>query len=133
MDAFQEEKGVDAKGQEKVRTFLKLHPRLSPFKAAILPLVKKDGQPEKAQAIATEFRNAGINTSYDDKQSIGKRYAKHDEIGTPYCLTVDNDSIQDNQVTIRDRDTAQQQRVPIAQALETIRTRLQEASFEPGT
>lgn len=124
IDAYHEEEGVDAKGEKKTRVVLKLHPRLSPFKAAILPLVKKDGQPEKAHEIAKEFRRQGINVSYDDAQSIGKRYAKHDEIGTPYCLTVDTQSLLDNTVTIRDRDTTLQERIPIAQAIDTVTSKL---------
>ena len=79
-----EEKSTDAKGNEKTRVVLRLHPRLAPFKAAILPLMKKMVIQRKLE-IAKSFRSYGINVSYDDNQSIGKRYAKHDEIGTPYC------------------------------------------------
>lgn len=124
LDAYSEDKGVDYEGQEKIRVVLKLHPRLAPFKAAILPLVKKDGHPEKAREIVAEFRRAGINVSYDEQQSIGKRYAKHDEIGTPYCLTVDGQTLVDGTVTIRDRDTATQTRIPVASAVATVMTRL---------
>ncbi|MBF0443465.1 MAG: glycine--tRNA ligase, partial [Oligoflexales bacterium] len=88
LDSYAEEGGVDATGQEKTRVLLKLHPRLAPIKVAVLPLIKKDGQPEKAREIVDRLRESRINVSYDDKQSIGKRYAKHDEIGTPYCFTV---------------------------------------------
>ncbi|MEZ4743705.1 MAG: glycine--tRNA ligase [Bdellovibrionota bacterium] len=126
LDAYEEETLVDANGKEKSRTVLKLHPRLAPIKAAILPLVKKDGQPEKALDIAKRFREAGINVSYDDVQSIGKRYAKHDEIGTPYCLTVDNESLANDTVTIRDRDTTKQQRIPVSEAISTVLKRLDE-------
>lgn len=125
LDAYHEESGVDANGKEKSRTVLKLHPRLAPFKAAILPLVKKDGQPEKAQEIAQVFRKNGVSVRYDDNQSIGKRYAKHDEIGTPYCLTVDSDTLEDQCVTIRDRDTTEQQRIPIEKAVEIVKKRLE--------
>ena len=127
LDAYTEEKGVDAKGQEKVRVLLKLNPKLAPIKAAILPLVKKDGQPEKAREIVKRFQTTGLNVSYDENQSIGKRYAKHDEIGTPYCLTVDNESLSDDCVTIRDRDTCEQVRVKIDDAIQTVRQRIQEA------
>lgn len=123
-DAYTEETTEDAEGKSKTRTLLKLHPRLAPYKAAILPLVKKDGQPEKALEIVKAFRKAGINISYDDKQSIGKRYAKHDEIGTPYCITVDKESLEDNHVTIRDRDTATQERIPIENAIKVVQERL---------
>ena len=124
LDAYDEEKSTDAKGNEKTRVVLRLHPRLAPFKAAILPLMKKDGHPEKARALQSLFRSYGINVSYDDNQSIGKRYAKHDEIGTPYCLTVDNQTLEDDTVTIRDRDTTDQQRIPISEAIATIQKKL---------
>lgn len=124
VDAYKEEVSVDAKGEQKTRTVLKLHPKLAPYKAAILPLVKKDGQPEMAHNVAKTFRKAGINVSYDENQSIGKRYAKHDEIGTPYCLTIDKESLTDNNVTIRDRDSTDQQRIPMEQALEIVKKRL---------
>jgi glycyl-tRNA synthetase len=125
LDAYTEERGVDAKGEEKTRVLLKLHPRLAPYKAAILPLVNKDGQPELAQKILVELRRSGVSVTYDANQSIGKRYAKHDEIGTPYCVTVDSESLQDMQVTIRNRDDASQVRVPIAEAAERIRKNLE--------
>jgi glycyl-tRNA synthetase len=119
-DAYTEDKGVDYEGKEKTRVFLRLHPKLAPFKAAILPLVKKDGQPEKAQKIAAALRREGLFVSCDESQSIGKRYAKHDEIGTPFCLTVDPQTLEDDTVTVRDRDTAEQQRVPIKEAVRMI-------------
>jgi glycyl-tRNA synthetase len=127
LDAYAEEHGVDAKGEAKTRVLLKLNPRLAPYKAAVLPLVNKDGQPELAMDIVKQFRQLGVNVSYDDKQSIGKRYARHDEIGTPYCLTVDGDSLADRSVTIRDRDTARQDRIPVAQAISTVRERVAKA------
>lgn len=120
LDAFSEEKGVDHNGNEKIRTVLKLHPRLAPVKVAVLPLVKKDGQPEAARDIVQAFRKQGIKVSYDEQQSIGKRYAKHDEIGTPFCLTVDNETISDGCITVRDRDTAKQSKLPVEQAVEDI-------------
>lgn len=129
LDAFQEETLTDANGKEKTRDVLKLHPLLAPYKVAVLPLVKKDGQPEKAREIVKEFQKAGINASYDEVQSIGKRYAKHDEIGTPYCLTVDNQSLEDNTVTIRDRDTTKQDRIAIADAIRTVQKRLNELTL----
>ncbi len=119
-DAYTEEQGVDADGQTKTRVLLKLHPKLAPYKAAVLPLVKKDGQPELAEKIVAAFRRRGVNVSYDDKQSIGKRYARHDEIGTPYCMTIDPESLNSQTVTIRDRDTATQDRLPIDKAIELV-------------
>ncbi|MCX6117824.1 MAG: glycine--tRNA ligase [Proteobacteria bacterium] len=128
LDAYCEEKSVDAEGQEKTRVVLKLHPKFAPIKAAILPLVKKDGLPEKAREIVKAFRKAGVNVSYDEQQSIGKRYARHDEIGTPYCLTVDMQSLDDGTVTVRDRDSGQQSRHPISDAIKTVLDRIQEGS-----
>lgn len=120
LDAYTEEKGVDAEGKEKSRTFLKLHPSIAPIKAAVLPLVKKDGQPEKAAEIAKRLREAGLNVACDEQQSIGKRYAKHDEIGTPFCITVDPDTLKDNTVTLRNRDSAQQVRLSIDECVDTV-------------
>jgi glycyl-tRNA synthetase len=120
-DAYTEEGGVDASGEDKTRVLMKLHPRLAPYKAAILPLVKKDGQPEIAEKIVQEFRKQGINVSCDMNQSIGKRYSRHDEIGTPYCLTIDNETAADQTITIRDRDTAKQERIKIDAAVVKIK------------
>lgn len=124
-DAYAEDVGVDAEGGEKTRVVLKLHPRLAPIKAAILPLVKKDGLPEVARDIVAKFLKAGMSARYDEQQSIGKRYSRHDEIGTPYCLTVDHQSTQDGTVTIRDRDTTKQERISIEQALNVVRARIE--------
>lgn len=121
LDAYKEEEGVDAKGNKKVRVYLALHPKLAPIKAAILPLVKKDGQPELARELVAMMREQGLNVSYDEQQSIGKRYAKHDEIGTPFCFTVDSESITDRQVTVRYRDTAEQKRVSMQEALALVK------------
>lgn len=124
LDAYCEETGTDAEGGEKTRVVLKLHPRLAPYKAAILPLVKKDGLPEIARELGGLFFKAGVNARYDEQQSIGKRYARHDEIGTPYCITVDHQSVTDRSVTIRDRDSTKQERVPMDQALQIVQERL---------
>jgi glycyl-tRNA synthetase len=104
---------------------LKLHPKLAPIKCAVLPLVKKDGLPEKAREIIAALLKAGINAKFDEKNSIGKRYAKHDEIGTPYCITVDYDSLNDGQVTLRNRDTTEQVRIPIAEAVAQVKQRIE--------
>lgn len=124
-DAYAEEHGTDAEGEGKTRVLLKLHPRLAPYKAAVLPLVKKDGQPEMGERIVSRFRKLGLNVSYDDKQSIGKRYARHDEIGTPFCLTIDNQSLTDGQVTVRERDSTQQTRMTVDAAIERVRSLVQ--------
>jgi glycyl-tRNA synthetase len=123
-DAYSEEEGTDAEGENKTRVLLKLNPRLAPYKVAVLPLMKKEGMPDVARTIAANFFKAGINSSYDEAQSIGKRYARHDEIGTPYCLTIDHQTLQDSTVTIRDRDTTRQERVSVDGALEVVRQRL---------
>jgi glycyl-tRNA synthetase len=92
------------------RTVLKLHPRLAPYKAAIFPLVKKEGMPEKAQAIAAALRKR-FNVMYDEKGAIGRRYRRQDEAGTPFCITVDGDSLTDDTVTVRERDGCTQERI----------------------
>ncbi len=125
LDAFAyDSPRPDAKGQVRTRRVLKLHPRLSPFKVAVLPLVRKDGMPELAREIVGEFFAAGVNAKYDEQKSIGKRYARHDEVGTPYCLTVDGQSLEDQTVTIRDRDTTDQERIKIDEAFEVVKQRL---------
>ena len=108
-NAYQEE-AVDG----DVRTVLKLHPAIAPVKCAILPLVKKDGLPELAEKIYEELR-FDFNVFIEDKDSIGKRYRRMDAIGTPFCVTVDHDSLTDQKVTIRHRDTMQQERVSISE------------------
>ena len=96
--------------------FMKIHPRLAPIKAGIFPLVAKDGMPEIAEKLHTEltgrFWRSGA-VEMDEKQSIGKRYARMDEAGTPYCITIDTDTLTGQTVTIRDRDTAQQEKVAL--------------------
>ncbi len=106
-----EDQVLDAEKND-VRTVLHLHPTLAPFKAAILPLSKKLS--EKADEIYSDLIKA-FPVDYDESGSIGKRYRRQDEIGTPYCVTVDFDTLEDNAVTIRDRDTMEQVRIPIAE------------------
>ncbi len=107
---------VDAYDEEELdgetRTVLRLHPRLAPVKVAILPLVKKDGQPELAREAFEALRGL-MTTEYDEGGSIGKRYRRQDEIGTPWCVTVDHRSIEDRTVTLRERDSLEQSRVSI--------------------
>jgi glycyl-tRNA synthetase len=104
---------------EKNRTYLKLHPALAPFKAAVLPLVKKDGLKEIAEDIAQSLKSS-FRTTYDDGGAIGKRYTRQDLIGTPFCIAVDYETKDDNCVTIRHRDSMEQERVPIAELKERI-------------
>ena len=93
------------------RTVLKFHPRIAPIKVAILPLVKKDGMPEVAHAIESDVRKQ-YNAFYDERAAIGRRYRRMDEIGTPFCITVDGETLENGTVTIRERDTMQQDRIP---------------------
>ena len=106
---------VDAYWDEEVegrkRTVLSLHPKLAPVKVAVLPLVSKDGMPEKAREIFETLRGR-IGAEYDEGGSIGKRYRRQDEIGTPWCVTVDGETASDGSVTLRDRDSLEQTRVP---------------------
>ena len=98
----------------ETRVVLKLPAALAPVKLAVMPLVKKDGLPEKAREIIDNLK-FHFNCQYDEKDSIGKRYRRQDAIGTPYCVTVDHDTLQDNCVTLRNRDTMLQERVPISE------------------
>ena len=91
-------------------TVLKLHPRLAPIKAAVFPLVKKDGMPEIAQQIYRALK-AQCNVFYDEKGAVGRRYRRQDEAGTPFCITIDGQTAEDQTVTVRDRDTLKQWRV----------------------
>jgi glycyl-tRNA synthetase len=114
-DSYTEE---EVNGEQ--RTVLKLHPRLAPIKAAVFPLSKKEPVSTIARELYDELKG-DYRLFYDDSGSIGRRYRRQDETGTPYCITVDFDTIEDKQVTIRDRDTLEQERVPI----EAVRERIQ--------
>ena len=107
---------VDAYDEEEVegrqRTVLRLHPRLAPVKVAVLPLVSKEGMPEKAREIYEDLRRR-LPAEFDEGGSIGKRYRRQDEIGTPWGVTVDDQTMEDDTVTLRDRDSLEQTRVPI--------------------
>jgi glycyl-tRNA synthetase len=97
-------------GEEEGRVVLGLHPSIAPVKAAVFALTKKEGMPEMARKLATELR-ADFPVDYDETGSIGKRYRRQDEVGTPFCITVDGDSVADGTVTVRDRDTLKQDRI----------------------
>jgi glycyl-tRNA synthetase len=97
--------------ENDTRTVLHLSPRVAPITVAVFPLVKKEGMPEKALEIEAELRRAHYSTYYDEKAAIGRRYRRQDEIGTPYCITVDGDTLKDDLVTVRERDSMQQERV----------------------
>jgi len=104
----------------ETRTVLKFHPRIAPVKAAVFPLVKRDGMPEKAEALYRELKRSH-NVSYDEKGAIGRRYRRQDEAGTPFCITIDSQTATDDTVTFRDRDSCRQWRVPAAGAAQAIR------------
>ena len=117
--SYQEEKLENG----ETRVVLRLPEALAPVKCAVLPLVKKDGLPEKAREIVNDLR-FHFNTHYEEKDSIGRRYRRQDAIGTPYCVTVDHDTLKDNMVTLRHRDTMEQQRVPISELRSIIEDRV---------
>lgn len=123
-EAYQEDKQPDEKGEMQERVLMKFHPRLAPIKAAVLPLVKKDGMPELGLTIYRDLKAAGIASYFDQQAAIGKRYRRQDEIGTPWCITVDGQSLQDKTVTLRDRDTLEQVRLPMDKVVEEIAGRL---------
>ena len=125
-EAYTEDRQPDEKGEMQERILLKLHPKLAPIKVAILPLVKKDGMPEFGLNIYRELKSAGIPAYYDQQAAIGKRYRRQDEIGTPWCVTVDGQSLQDQTVTLRDRDTLEQKRIPGTKVVEEIAARLRQ-------
>jgi len=114
---------VDSYCEEEERVVLRLHPKLAPVKAAIFPLMRKDGHPEKAQEIERMLR-PHFHVEYDETASIGKRYRRHDEIGTPYCITVDNETMENDTVTVRERDSMEQVRVPMAGLVPMLLERL---------
>ncbi|TKJ41726.1 glycine--tRNA ligase [candidate division LCP-89 bacterium B3_LCP] len=122
LDAYWED-------EEHKRIVLKLHPKLAPIKAVICPLVKKDGLPEIARQIENDLR-PHFPVIYDQQSSIGKRYYRQDEAGTPYGITVDHQSLEDNTVTLRERDTLEQVRLPIPTLLDEINSRLK-ADWKP--
>ncbi|WP_216216243.1 glycine--tRNA ligase [Amycolatopsis aidingensis] len=112
VDAYTEDEVPNAKGGVDKRSVLKLDPRLAPYKVAVLPLSRNADLTPKARDIATMLRR-NWNVDFDDAGSIGKRYRRHEEIGTPFCVTVDFDSLEDHAVTVRERDTMSQERVAI--------------------
>jgi glycyl-tRNA synthetase len=124
VDAYDEEVvSGTSEGAGEMRTLLRLHPRLAPVKAAVLPLLRKEGQPELAQEVYVKLRER-VQAEYDEGGSIGKRYRRQDEIGTPFCITIDHQSTDDETVTVRERDTLAQERVPIAEVAQLIEERV---------
>ncbi|EMK26143.1 glycine--tRNA ligase [Leptospira kirschneri] len=109
-NAYEEEKLPDG----ETRTVLRFSPKIAPVKAAVFPLMKKDGLPEKSREIFADLSKLG-NIEYDDGGAIGKRYRRQDEIGTPFCITVDYDTLKDDTVTVRERDSMSQERISVSQ------------------
>jgi len=110
VDAYREEQAPSAEGKMETRVVLGLHPRLAPVKAAVFPLVNRDGMPEIARAITAAMRGH-FRVFYDDSGAVGRRYRRQDEAGTPFCITVDSKTLEDGTVTVRERDSMRQERV----------------------
>jgi glycyl-tRNA synthetase len=123
LDAYDEEATVDAKGEAASRVVMRFRPEVAPFKAAVLPLSKKPELTEPAMALFQELLRHFV-VDYDETQAIGRRYRRQDEIGTPFCVTVDFETLEDQAVTIRERDSMAQVRVPLAEVAGVLRERL---------
>ena len=121
VDAYAEDEAPNTKGGVDKRTVLRLDPRLAPVKVAVLPLSRNADLSPKARDLAAELRGVGWNVDFDDAGAIGRRYRRQDEIGTPYCVTVDFDTLDDDAVTIRERDTMKQERVGLDQVRGLLR------------
>jgi glycyl-tRNA synthetase len=112
VDAYAEDEAPNAKGGIDKRTVVRLDPRLAPVKVAVLPLSRNTDLSPKAKDLAAELRRSW-NVDFDDAGAIGRRYRRQDEIGTPYCVTIDFESLDDNAATVRERDSMQQERVSL--------------------
>jgi len=123
LEAYAEDEAPNAKGGVDKRVVLRLDPRLAPVKVAVLPLSRNVDLSPKARDLAAELR-AAWNVDFDDAGAIGRRYRRQDEIGTPYCVTVDFDTLTDNAVTVRERDSMRQERIAIDQVAGWLRAHL---------
>src|ERR1041385_2109895 len=123
VDSYAEEEAPTAEGTMETRVVLKFQPKLAPIKAAIFPLVNRDGMPEIAKKIEAELR-PHVKVFYDDSGAVGRRYRRQDETGTPFCITVDSQSLQDQTVTVRERDSMVQERVASGQLLDYLTKKL---------
>ena len=110
-EAYTEDEAPDSKGNVQKRIVMKIHPRLAPFKVAVFPLTRKETLPDIARDIHQACNTAGLTSYYDEKSAIGRRYRRQDEAGTPYCVTVDFQTLEDQTVTVRNRDTLEQDRI----------------------
>jgi glycyl-tRNA synthetase len=120
VDAYREEQAPTADGKTETRVVLGLHPRLAPVKAAVFPLVNRDGMPEIARAIVAQVR-PHFRVFYDESGAVGRRYRRQDEAGTPFCITVDSQTLEDGTVTVRERDSMRQERVGKDDVVQFIR------------
>ena len=121
-EAYDEDEAPDDSGKLQTRTVMRLHPRIAPVKAAVFPLVKKDGLPDVARRLYRELKQH-FNVFYDEKGAVGRRYRRQDEAGTPYGITVDGQTLEDNTVTLRDRDSLEQIRIKLDDCVDEIRQR----------
>ncbi|HIE16879.1 MAG TPA: glycine--tRNA ligase, partial [Dehalococcoidia bacterium] len=124
VDAYYEEETAEG----ETRVVLRFHPDLAPIKVAVLPLSRNERLVPLAREVYAELRHHFM-TQYDDAQSIGRRYRRQDEIGTPFCVTIDFESLEDQQVTIRERDSMAQIRLPIKEVVKTLRAKLSGEPF----
>ena len=123
VEAYHEEEAPNADGAMEMRVVMKLHPRLAPIKIAIFPLVNRDGMPELSRKLEADLRPY-FRVFYDDSGAVGRRYRRQDEVGTPYCVTIDSQTLQDQTVTVRDRDSMIQERVSSSSLKEYFITKL---------
>jgi len=124
-EAYTEDEAPDEKGKPRPRTVMKFHPRLAPIKAAVFPLVKKEGMPKIARKIYESCRDSGLACFYDEKGAVGRRYRRQDEAGTPLCVTVDGQTLKDNTVTVRDRDSLRQERIAADKVVQYVKDRIE--------
>jgi glycyl-tRNA synthetase len=125
IDAYREEEAPTSSGKVEKRTMLRLHKRLAPVKVAVLPLSKHADLTPVAEKVADSVRQKLV-TDFDITGSIGKRYRRQDEIGTPFCVTVDFETLDDDAVTVRERDSMDQERIPVAGLVEYLVKRYEE-------
>jgi glycyl-tRNA synthetase len=126
VDAYREEEAPTGEGKMETRTVLGLHPKLAPIKAAVFPLVNRDGMPEIGKKIEGAIR-PHFRVFYDDSGAVGRRYRRQDEVGTPFCLTVDSQTLVDQTVTVRERDSMKQERVGMDKVVTYLRERIEAA------
>ena len=123
-EAYTEDQAPDENGAMQTRVVMKFHPRLAPTKVAVFPLVKKEGMPEIAAKIHLACKAAGLTSFYDEKGAVGRRYRRQDEAGTPFCVTVDGQTLTDQTVTVRDRDSLKQERIGVDNVAQYVKEKL---------